>query len=326
VTPPATAAIDLAAARRFPVPGRRRWPATTAAAACVAMLVVVAVLTRGRPPAAVPEGTVTGDPAAVLRAAAAATERSADPRPAPGQARLVTTRQFTLEVSPGDGEPEVVGLDQLVEEWIPADPGQPWMQRIQDARPPQIWDAETRTYLPGVPAPTTESHGRCGDYFPVPGQDPCGRPGLWQEPTEAFVAGLPADPRALLARLRADAAGGGTDPGPEDPGPEMLVFAAQALERGLLPAPVRATVYRALALLPGLSILEGTRALDGRTGVAVGLPARGARVEIVVDPGTGAYVGRCRVLVTSRDGLPPGTVTDATSLHTGIVSAVGQRR
>jgi hypothetical protein len=232
----------------------------------------------------------------------------------------VVTRQFTLEVTPaGSADREVIALDQLVQEWIPADPRDAWMQRIEDARPPQIWNEQAREYHPGVPAPTTVSRGRCGDYYPVPGQDPCDRPGLWQEPTAAFVAGLPSDPGALLDRLRADAAGNGTDAGQE-----TLVFAAQALDRGLLPAHARATVYRALALLPSLRILESTRVLDGRTGVAVGLQARGAWVEIVVDPSTGAYIGRCRILVTAQDGLPPGTVTDATSLRTRIVSGVGR--
>ena len=314
---PATVSIDLSVAGPPPAPRRRRRAVIGGAAVSVALLVVVAVVTRGRPPA-VP---VPDDPAVVLRAAAAAVESAADPSPAPGQARFVATRQFTLEVAPtGAGGQDVIGVDQLVEEWIPADPRGIWLQRVQDAGPPQIWDETFRTSVPGAPGPVTEWRGRCGDYYPSPGQDPCDRPGLWQEPTPAFIAGLPRDPGALLARLRADAAGDGADPGQE-----VLIFAAQSLERGLLPRRVRATVYRALALLPGLEVVDRARTIDGRTGVAVGLRARGALVEIIVQAGTGAYVGRCRILLASQDGLPPGTVTDATSLRTQIVSAVGRR-
>jgi hypothetical protein len=287
LTRPAPVTIDLTAPGRLAAP-RRRW-LVTGAVAGLTLLVVVAARTRGVPPPPPPGA------AAVLQAAATAVERSPDPVLRRGQALLVTTRQYTL-----DGDREPVGVDQLVQEWIPADPRDMWVQRIRDVGP-------------GAPVPMTESRGRCGDYYPTAGRDSCGRPGLWQDPTPAFIAALPRDPRALLARLQADAAENGTDVRQE-----ALVFAAQALERGLLPARVRAAVYRALALLPDLRVLETTRSLEGRAGIAVGVDAAGVRVEIVVDPRTGAYLGRCHVLSAYRSGLPPGTVTDATSLRLTI--------
>ena len=129
---------------------------------------------------------------------------------------------------------------------------------------------------------------------------------------------LPTGPRALLARLRAHAVIEAADPGQE-----TLLLAAAALERGV-PHSLPARVYRALALMPGLKPAHDRVVLtDGRTGTAVSLDSGGARVELALDPRTGAFLGWRRVLTAAENGLPPGTVTIMKVVRRTVVGAVG---
>jgi len=289
-----------------PAPPRRYLATGVGAGLILALVVPLGVVARRAP---VPT-TSAPTAASVLEAAADAAESAPATTPPPGRMRYVAARQVTLEAVPdGRRRSHLVRTGMLTEEWIPADPGQPWTQHVRDDGPPQIWDERTRSYADAPPAPASSWSARCGAYYPAPGEDPCRRPGLWQDPTPAFVAGLPRDPAALLARLRADTSGGDDQ--------EVLAYAAQALSRDLLPPHVRATVYRALALLPGLTVTEPRFLLGGRTGTALGLDRDGARLDIVVDD-TGAYLGSVRRLTAPRDGLAAGTVTDTTAITTGV--------
>ncbi|MEV4706327.1 hypothetical protein [Actinoplanes sp. NPDC049316] len=286
-------------------PRPRRWPVTVLGAGLIVALVLPLGLLARRVPAPTPAAP---GPAAVLEAAAAAAESAPGTPPPPGLMRYVAARRVTLEAVPDGDHRRLVRTGMITEEWIPADRRRPWTQWIRDDGPPQAWDERTGAYTAGDPVPASRWSARCGAYFPVPGADPCRRPGLWQDPTPAFVAGLPGDPGALLARLRSDAAGDDL---------EALTYAAQALSRDLLPSRVRATVYRALALLPGLGVTAARCTLGRRTGTALGLGRGGERLEIVVDE-RGAYLGSIRRLTAARDGLAAGTVTDTTEITTGL--------
>ncbi|BCJ49539.1 hypothetical protein Asp14428_10140 [Actinoplanes sp. NBRC 14428] len=281
-----------------PTPARRRLSGTAGATLVVALLVPLGVLARREPPA--PGAAAQPGPVAVLHAAAEAAERSAPPVLRPGETRYVAVHRSTLESVPaGRGRTLAVRNDTLTEEWIPADRHDEWLQRVRDAAPPQIWDDRSRTFVDDDPAPVTEWRGRCGSYFARRTQDPCRRPGLWQDPTPQFIATLPADPAELLARLRASAPDGGFRD------QEALLGAAQALERDLLPPPVRARMYRALALLPGLTV-TGRRAVPhGRPGTALGLDHAGTRAELVIDPANGVYLGRTRSLTAPTTASAP---------------------
>jgi hypothetical protein len=295
-----TIELDAAAQVTAPRPVRRR----VAVAGVVVLLAALAVAVRG-----------SAGASAVLRAAAAAAERSAMAA-APGEVRFVELRESELDA----GLSTSARYDHLVEEWIPADPRQQWLRRVRQLTPLPGSGTGWDTRVAGAGVAVNEWQGLCGEYFPEPGADPCSRPGLWQDPTPAFVAGLPEEPVALLARLRGDATIDGTDPDQES-----LLFAASALERGV-PVALHARVYRALALLPGLTTARRPAEFgDGRAGVIVFLEARGARVEFVVDPATGAFLGWRRVLTAPQDGLPAGTVTIMKVVRTAVVSTVGRR-
>jgi hypothetical protein len=113
--------------------------------------------------------------------------------------------------------------------------------------------------------------------------------------TAAQLQRLPSSPQRLLALIRARAAtGAGLSRDPWELGFPLLVAP--------VPPEIRATVYRALALLPGVRRL-GSERVGGRTGVALARRVRvaGATVErvIVVDPKTGSLLA-ARATVNGR--------------------------
>lgn len=310
--------VPLVPARHVP---RRRVRALVAAGLAVAAMIFapLAVLTRGAPPDP-PAWPESAGAVAVLQGAAAAAERAADPAPRPGQARYLAAEQSLVEVVPAvGGRYHVVEERTLTEEWVPADPREPWLQRVQGIGAPVVWDARAHAFDTGDPAPPTNFWGSCGSYYPTPGEDPCARPGLWEDPTPAFLAGLPRDPRALCERLRADAADNG-----RATAQDALELAGQALNRGLLPARYRALLYRALAFLPGLAVTERHVPLGGGSGLALGIGADGEALELVLAPLTGVYLGQRRRLTAARDGLPAGRIIGQTTVRSRIVAAAGR--
>ncbi|GIF20087.1 hypothetical protein BJ973_002007 [Actinoplanes tereljensis] len=287
---------------------RRRTPGKVLAAAAVAVLiaiVVMAVMTRDRPGAMV-------EVAHTLSLAADAQSANPDALVPAGQFRYIDRHE--LNMAYGSAAPYRFGL--RLETWVPADPAGEWVLRRSDTG--------ERTYPDGRPGPddgiaAPETwRGRCGDFFPQPGVDSCDRPGNWQEPTDSFVDGLTRDSRRLFDQLRRETDGHG-----QDPDQEVLVYVADALRSGLLPADLRAALYRALALLPTLTITERTTTLDGRTGTALGIAAAGERREIVIDPVSGAFIGERTRLTRDRDGIPAGTVVSSSSVTYRVVRTAG---
>ena len=49
---------------------------------------------------------------------------------------------------------------------------------------------------------------------------------------------------------------------------ETLVFIADLLRTGVVPADQGATLHKVAAMIPGVTITEGQANLDGRTGIA----------------------------------------------------------
>lgn len=302
-----------------PAPHRSLGVLTCAGVAVVtALFLPLAVLTRGAPPGH--RGWPGSDDVAVILGQdAAAAERKPLPGLRAGEARYLAAEQFSLEVVlDAEGRSHVLEERMLTEEWVPADPRADWLQRVQGIGPPAVWDSRANAYGGGDPVAPTEWRGRCGAYYPTPGEDPCTRPGLWEDPTPAFVAGLPRDPRALAERLRADAVDNG-----RDFVQAALELATQALDRGLLPTRDRALLYRALAFLPGLAVTDRRTVLGGRTGIALGIDAGGEVLELVIDPLTGGYLGQRRRLTAARDALPAGRIIDQTVLTSRTVGGVG---
>jgi hypothetical protein len=203
--------------------------------------------------------------------------------------------------------------EQLAETWVPADATKECLIRSGTTGKYQwVQGSDEAAKAAGIELPTARSQDRrerCAD-----------KPGSWQEPTPAWLASLPRDPHQLYGKLRADTANRG-----QDPDLEMLVYVADSLRGGLVPADLRAALYRALALMPALEITDRAANLDGRVGVAYGIGKAGTRQEMIIDPTTGQFIGERETTTRDMDGLKAGTVTSYTSVSTAVVDAEGVR-
>jgi hypothetical protein len=172
--------------------------------------------------------------------------------------------------------------------------------------------------------PDGQVSARCGDFIAVfDHRTPsCGHDDGKQF-TSAQLARLPRDPHALLAILNPTLPSGK----PVGAGP-ALGSSVLILRSGLVPADLRAAIYQALALLPGLQVTDRSANLDGRVGVALGVDDEPTNIrrEIIIDPDTGQFIGEriVQLRADARTGLPAGTLLDSSSVTTGVVGAVGQ--
>jgi RNA polymerase sigma-70 factor (ECF subfamily) len=100
-----------------------------------------------------------------------------------------------------------------------------------------------------------------------------------------------------------------------------MVSIADTLRTGVVPAELRAALYKAVAGIPGVTITDNAVTLDGHTGIAFGREEKnGIRQEIIIDPHTGMLVGEREVLL--RDGLLPGVPAGESMGWTTVTTSV----
>ncbi|MEW2356883.1 CU044_5270 family protein [Spirillospora sp. NPDC029432] len=284
---------ELEPGRRRPRVGRRSMLlgglAATAAAA-------VAVAQFGTAPEAGP-GEVN---LRTLELAAATVERqapTAPARPAPDQWVYTRTKAAYALQSGNVGGPEAMRKGRVtVEEWWRFD-GKQMASSVQNqeiSRSYILSPGEKRR--PGVPRPGFNG----GDI---------GGPGIWNSlpnKTYAYVASLPTEPGALLARVRKDH---------RDDGRDVTTFGVISglfRENHLIPPEKNAALYRALAKIPGVRVKKNVKDYAGRAGIGVlfGRDRQGdARVGIILDPRTYRYMGD----------------TQFALLHSAVVDEAGRR-
>ncbi|MBC6446926.1 CU044_5270 family protein [Actinokineospora xionganensis] len=300
---------------------KRRWvrwaaPAAAVAAVVAGLLVAQTVSFNGNPPGAVAA-------AAELNAAADRVGAS-DPPVGPGQYRYVGTHAWWMGMGAPEGKMLAVLEENLIEQWAPAEFDQEWMQRRQVTGNHKVLvgteeEVKASGMLGGRRPGQGEKRARCGDFYAADeGREPCTREGAWQVPTPAFLASLPKDPRQLYDRLRADTEGRG--PGPDE---EMLVYVADVLRSGTVPAEIRANLYRVLAMVPSIEITDRAANLAGKVGVAFGIGDEEDRMEIIIDVATGQFIGERKTAGDDIDGIEPGTVISFTSVETAVVDKIG---
>ncbi|HEX6355250.1 CU044_5270 family protein [Actinophytocola sp.] len=284
----------------------RRW---LAAAAAVAVLATGGVLAQT---VLFSANTATAEAQETLTSAADVAARAKDPVLAAGQYRYVATHAWWLKTTGSENRSFSFLNENLIETWIPADPNGEWLQRRRETGN-RKWitgtEAEARAagaVIEEVPWPEQRAKG--GDFVEgAPGQ------GNWQFPKPEFLAGLPTDPEQLYERLSKDSGGG----------MQSLVYAADALRSGLMPAAARANLLRALTYLPGLDVTDGAADLDGHKGVALGITEGDERQEIILNPSTGEVIGERKVSDSRFAGIPEGTVTGYSSITTAVVDGIG---
>ena len=256
--------------------------------------------------------------AAVLEEASAAAITSVDPVLSAGQYLRVNTRGVHLA---SGGIDDVVASYQYLSDdtlYRPADPADDWVW----VRGPQsvyaTFGDESEKIADAWRRAVSESDSfESGDLLRAPGGAFYGgsaRAGFDDLDT------LPRDPYLLLNYIYRVTLGAGPSPDTE-----ALVFMADRLRTGVVPADLRAAMYRAAAMIPGVEFVDGQATLDGRTGVAIGRVegAWGTRMEIIIDPATGEFIGEREVAVRdlADEGLPAGTIVSWTALVTDVVDS-----
>jgi hypothetical protein len=319
----ATAGMPVTASVAAPV-HKRHWGRWAIAAAAVlaliaGFLVVQTVQVGDKPPAA--------SAAAASLNSAADRIHASDPALRPGQFRYIGTHAWWSAGTEMHGKDFLYLGENLLETWVPADQSGEWLLRrnVTGARK-WILGTETEAEAAGWRLneggwPEGEWRAPCGDFYAKEeGKQPsCDMPGGWQTPNERWLASLPRDPQALYDRLRKDAPENGRGDA------ELLVYVADALRSGLIPAELRAAMYRALGKLPGLEITDKQANLDGRVGIAYGMNDGTLRQEMIIDPATGEFIGERETFTKDERGLPAGTVMEYTSMTTAVVDARGVR-
>lgn len=134
-------------------------------------------------------------------------------------------------------------------------------------------------------------------------------PGLGglNDPTYRLLQTLPTNPHALLALIYRVERGHG--PGPDQ---EAFVTIGDLLRNTIAPPKVAAALYRAAALIPGVTLIPHATDAVGRPGVAVGRIGPGIgggiREELIFSGATLQLIGERTVMART------GTTTSATAI------------
>ncbi|MFJ4036590.1 CU044_5270 family protein [Microbacterium sp. NPDC090007] len=309
-----------------PDPARRPrqrwiWVGSAAAATCALTGAIVFGGALGAPVGADPAA------AAVLGSAATAARSVVDPVVGPGQYLEVRTDAVYSAMGTTEADAEVARRerDGNLEEgdmtgflessvqalWVPSERSGDWIE-VRCARTPvQTFGPRSETLVA-----EWEASGVNDRYVFPAGKTEYGAPITMFDADTA--ADLPRDPRQLLERIYRD----NGNAGPSRDG-EALVWIADRLRSGTVPAELRSLFYDTAALIPGVTITEEQATLNGRTGTAIGRDEgqNGFRQDIIIDPETGAFIGERQVLLRPVADMPAGTATGSTSVTTTVVDA-----
>jgi hypothetical protein len=300
-----------------PIRFRRRVLIVSAAAALLVGGIVVADVVRPSGPGA------TAEAAEVLNNAAAATIRTSDPVVGPGQYLKIDTTAVSaagvLLGDPGGDRRTVEWLDKSSDHlYVPADQTAEWIWNREARIPTTFFSEDAKAEATKYQQSQAGDPVRMGELLRAPGGNFYGEQRLLFAgmPLAEGVKSLPRDPQALLDIIRQRGKQG-------RPEAETLEAIAEALRTGVVPADLRAALYKAAALIPGVTVVDRQANLDGKTGPAIGIehPNRKTRTDIIIDPATGLLIGERVVTLTARETFPAGTATAWTSIQTSVVNS-----
>jgi hypothetical protein len=142
----------------------------------------------------------------------------------------------------------------------------------------------------------------------------CPSTGGLNNATYRLLQSLPTDPHALLAMIGKAERGHGTGPAQE-----AFTTIGDLLRSTIAPPRVTAALYRAAALIPGVTVVRRATDAIGRNGVAVAQTAGGIRSELIFSQTALRLIGERTVAVRT------GATTSATAIiATGIADHLGQ--
>jgi hypothetical protein len=301
----------LPQARRNPrLPRRLPIPVTVVATLTAAVVCLTALGFWG--------GTPAADAQAVRilnRAASAALQR---PAPHIRPSDFVFTRVLEMAATIGvrDHHPLVSHTSVLREQWLSASGRRTGLLRerpfsIPLGHPTGRWRA---IVLQGCVHGHLVPSGSAGH---TPGGTSYGR----CRPVPADLAHLPTTEPAMRRYLYHHLAG------QNPPDQQAFITAGDLIRDSYIRPAALAAIFRAVAHIPGVTVVHGAVSANGRRGIAVQRVFHGVSDQLIFDPHTYAVIGERQVVVGPGAGLKAGTILDLTTLLvTRIVHNVGQTR
>jgi hypothetical protein len=268
-----------------PVTRRRRRPAIVMAAAGAAALAAAIVLTL------LPGNTPGSSPAAAQLLAKIADAAARQPVPPVRDSQYMYVETVTASPSP---PPPFSG---------------PYPRRIHLARiTSQVWAPVSNVCRTGLERGITANGHVSSAKFSAQGPGmKCPSIGGLNDPTYRLLQTLPTNPHALLALIYRVERGHG--PGPAQ---EAFVTTGDLLRNTIAPPKVTAALYRAAALIPGVTLVPDTTDAIGRHGVAVARTGPGVRggvrEELIFSQTTLQLIGERTVIART------GVTTTATAI------------
>lgn len=299
----------VAPARRPRRTGRRIGFAALGVGALAAAIIVTGIVA---PIGA--DGGATAEAAEFLDSVAAATIKTSDPVVEPGQYLRIATNAVYGASTGEAGYDEYWLAPSTGVLYIPADRSDEWVWERHPLQP-TVFFGNTEEDALELYEETLSDPKRNGIRR--------GDGGVFSATSGGRVYGMdkmPRDPSALRDYFY-DSYTDGSASIDED----VWVRITDLLRTGEVPADLRAALYRTIALIPGVEIIDYQVALDGRAGVALGRveSARGSttREEIIIDPTTGLMIGERTVTLARLGEIPRGTVISWTSIETTVVDS-----
>jgi hypothetical protein len=139
-------------------------------------------------------------------------------------------------------------------------------------------------------------------------------------PLPGYVRDLPTKTDDMLDYLYEHSSGGN----PRDQ--QAFTTAADLIREAYISPATLATVFDAVARIPGVAVAGDVTDEAGRHGVAVAITeVQGMRTELIFDKTSHAFLGTRSVMVRDSDGLHKGDVFESSAvLRVAIVDRVGQ--
>jgi hypothetical protein len=300
--PPSPATLDDARNRLMAEaagPGRNRsrirfWHLAPAAVAVAAVVTVTTLLLRP----ATPGEPSSGDPAAVLRLAAAEARREPALTPRPDQFVYI----HSIQAGAGFGFDPATG----VETFTPPVERERWdWTSVNGTRGAHM---RQKSLEPGKDEPGSDLE----EAFP-----PCTDTRMTDcDAIIGYPRRLPSDAAAMRDHLYPEPHGNH----PADKGAFTRI--GDLLRSHYLSPATVAAMFEAAATIPDVTLTSGAVDMAGRRGVAVSRVEQGSRRELIFEEGTYRYLGHREVSTAGNPSVPDGTVI---SFHVRLEVAIVDR-
>jgi hypothetical protein len=113
--------------------------------------------------------------------------------------------------------------------------------------------------------------------------------------------------------------------GQNPPDQQAFITAGDLIRYNYIRPAALAAIFRAVAHIPGVTVVHGAVSANGRRGIAVQRIYRGVSDQLIFDPATYTVIGEREVVVGPGTGVKVGTIMDLTTIiTTRIVHSAGK--